>query len=137
KFFVFFFQAEDGIRDRTVTGVQTCALPIFTSGSVGTQALGVAGWNLRSTRGRDFWRSVFRELRLGTVGGVLASIVVGLLTWLLFHSPLLAVALGLGFGFTLLVAAISGLVLPTLLQGFRLRGSLVSAPLLDPIIAFI
>src|SRR2546430_7610538 len=26
---VFFFQAEDGIRDLTVTGVQTCALPIF------------------------------------------------------------------------------------------------------------
>src|SRR5207245_4618522 len=26
---VFFFQAEDGIRDATVTGVQTCALPIF------------------------------------------------------------------------------------------------------------
>ena len=25
----FFFQAEDGIRDRLVTGVQTCALPIF------------------------------------------------------------------------------------------------------------
>ena len=24
----FFFQAEDGIRDRLVTGVQTCALPI-------------------------------------------------------------------------------------------------------------
>src|SRR5256886_9401621 len=28
-FFCFFFQAEDGIRDLTVTGVQTCALPIF------------------------------------------------------------------------------------------------------------
>src|SRR2546430_12874198 len=27
--FVFFFQAEDGIRDLTVTGVQTCALPIY------------------------------------------------------------------------------------------------------------
>ena len=26
--FSFFFQAEDGIRDRDVTGVQTCALPI-------------------------------------------------------------------------------------------------------------
>src|SRR2546430_3203305 len=26
--FFFFFQAEDGIRDLTVTGVQTCALPI-------------------------------------------------------------------------------------------------------------
>src|SRR5207244_7523864 len=29
---VFFFQAEDGIRDDLVTGVQTCALPIFPTG---------------------------------------------------------------------------------------------------------
>src|SRR5687768_18380674 len=28
-FFFFFFQAEDGIRDVAVTGVQTCALPIY------------------------------------------------------------------------------------------------------------
>src|SRR5687767_15175665 len=28
-YFFFFFQAEDGIRDKLVTGVQTCALPIF------------------------------------------------------------------------------------------------------------
>src|SRR5689334_24338351 len=31
--FFFFFQAEDGIRDGTVTGVQTCALPIFDAGA--------------------------------------------------------------------------------------------------------
>src|SRR2546429_6736102 len=30
-FFFFFFQAEDGIRDVAVTGVQTCALPIWAS----------------------------------------------------------------------------------------------------------
>src|SRR2546426_1044337 len=30
--YFFFFQAEDGIRDYKVTGVQTCALPIFESG---------------------------------------------------------------------------------------------------------
>ena len=29
KFAIFFFQAEDGIRDSRVTGVQTCALPIW------------------------------------------------------------------------------------------------------------
>src|SRR2546425_13269176 len=28
-YWFFFFQAEDGIRDKLVTGVQTCALPIF------------------------------------------------------------------------------------------------------------
>src|SRR5699024_12085049 len=32
--YFFFFQAEDGIRDRNVTGVQTCALPIFTDNAV-------------------------------------------------------------------------------------------------------
>src|SRR5690606_40092070 len=31
--FVFFFQAEDGIRDFHVTGVQTCALPIWLDGA--------------------------------------------------------------------------------------------------------
>src|SRR3990170_8226651 len=31
SFFFFFFQAEDGIRDDLVTGVQTCALPISTA----------------------------------------------------------------------------------------------------------
>src|SRR5258707_8271094 len=31
-YFFFFFQAEDGIRDIGVTGVQTCALPICTIG---------------------------------------------------------------------------------------------------------
>src|SRR5699024_11758635 len=32
--FCFCFQAEDGIRDRNVTGVQTCALPIWSWGVV-------------------------------------------------------------------------------------------------------
>src|SRR2546429_3184748 len=32
--FFFFFQAEDGIRDVAVTGVQTCALPIFYGGAM-------------------------------------------------------------------------------------------------------
>src|SRR5262249_59564814 len=34
--FFFFFQAEDGIRDWSVTGVQTCALPIFVPGVLQT-----------------------------------------------------------------------------------------------------
>src|SRR2546430_16495475 len=38
----FFFQAEDGIRDLTVTGVQTCALPILHASTVPN--LNVAGF---------------------------------------------------------------------------------------------
>src|SRR3989441_12657973 len=54
----FFFQAEDGIRDKLVTGVQTCALPILKDGTALTDytpdeierkysinlAIGVAEW---------------------------------------------------------------------------------------------
>src|SRR5689334_24347909 len=36
----FFFQAEDGIRDGTVTGVQTCALPIF-NGRAGLSSMAI------------------------------------------------------------------------------------------------
>src|SRR5699024_7007753 len=43
----FFFQAEDGIRDRNVTGVQTCALPI-------SQANGVLDFFIRSNTGNHW-----------------------------------------------------------------------------------
>src|SRR5207247_8366722 len=39
----FFFQAEDGIRDPLVTGVQTCALPIFLLGKLGKGAVHAPG----------------------------------------------------------------------------------------------
>src|SRR5205809_5726107 len=38
--FFFFFQAEDGIRDVAVTGVQTCALPISRRPLVGENTVG-------------------------------------------------------------------------------------------------
>src|SRR6266496_3041303 len=69
----FFFQAEDGIRDLYVTGVQTCALPIFAAlttaclGSGGgalawsyqeaTSAASTSGWNCtpRTLPNRNAW----------------------------------------------------------------------------------
>src|SRR2546425_1194377 len=39
-FFFFFFQAEDGIRDKLVTGVQTCALPISGGPHLGSAPRG-------------------------------------------------------------------------------------------------
>src|SRR5699024_11280048 len=49
-FFFFFFQAEDGIRDRNVTGVQTCALPILHAVSL---ALGKKFFRKFSVRNHD------------------------------------------------------------------------------------
>src|SRR5256886_7655108 len=54
RLFFFFFQAEDGIRDLTVTGVQTCALPISTAGYAGyKQRLDVSRDRLLSSG--SFW----------------------------------------------------------------------------------
>src|SRR5215469_16591095 len=44
--FFFFFQAEDGIRDLYVTGVQTCALPISGTGESGFIAVHPADPNI-------------------------------------------------------------------------------------------
>src|SRR6266478_3229011 len=47
-FFFFFFQAEDGIRDLTVTGVQTCALPILALGIDCVVSPGSSGSTIRA-----------------------------------------------------------------------------------------
>src|SRR5256886_8993084 len=51
--FFFFFQAEDGIRDLTVTGVQTCALPISTFDSGDTTTLNGDGTFARTVSFAD------------------------------------------------------------------------------------
>src|SRR5260221_1405150 len=77
--FFFFFQAEDGIRDHCVTGVQTCALPIsppdrlvysvsrLTSTgevpSVARPAARQSGFLLRSLEPRHRHRSIARAAR--------------------------------------------------------------------------
>src|SRR6266850_811341 len=48
----FFFQAEDGIRDYKVTGVQTCALPISAAAAPRARRL-LSASKYRTTRARD------------------------------------------------------------------------------------
>src|SRR2546425_9555432 len=69
----FFFQAEDGIRDKLVTGVQTCALPIFPSGDAG-DFHGIGDTTVTPTiiasRGvgfQDFYGRAFRRARRPTL----------------------------------------------------------------------
>src|SRR3712207_9418891 len=68
---VFFFQAEDGIRDIGVTGVQTCALPISASATA-------TGSNLASSTGPSSPSSATRQsLASSTHGSPQASISSG------------------------------------------------------------
>src|SRR6476620_8548897 len=49
---IFFFQAEDGIRDSGVTGVQTCALPIYEPTITHTATLTATRTATQQSRGR-------------------------------------------------------------------------------------
>src|SRR2546428_12160471 len=51
--FFFFFQAEDGIRDLIVTGVQTCALPISILSTGAVERIGDPGARLSLRKGAD------------------------------------------------------------------------------------
>src|SRR5215217_9570750 len=65
-FFFFFFQAEDGIRDIGVTGVQTCALPIF-AGAVGpeeAERLARADGEVDAADGLDLAEALHEPLHL-------------------------------------------------------------------------
>src|SRR2546429_5046960 len=91
---VFFFQAEDGIRDVAVTGVQTCALPIsvFTRRSLGilwsqSDFVGDSGRKWRKERSKH-WRA--RQCETSRSALVLSSEQVKLgLTKLGFRDQLL------------------------------------------------
>src|SRR5438874_9765374 len=70
--FPFFFQAEDGIRDLYVTGVQTCALPISARDAAGNVATGSFSVTVRDAtspagtivlNGRSEERRVGKECR--------------------------------------------------------------------------
>src|SRR5438034_345636 len=78
--FFFFFQAEDGIRDHCVTGVQTCALPILVrltpvtptgdgTVAVAGRALAGAGRIGRLTTATTWYAGVLAERPLGKVPG--------------------------------------------------------------------
>src|SRR5207237_7514726 len=66
-YFCFFFQAEDGIRDSSVTGVQTCALPISAARRVLLDGRDITGVQPHQTcrmgLGRSFQRTnIFPKL---------------------------------------------------------------------------
>src|SRR5688572_31106335 len=75
-FIFFFFQAEDGIRDLTVTGVQTCALPIslvilellLEAGDVAADVLEFLLGLLQAALG-DLEHLLFFDGGLGVAGG--------------------------------------------------------------------
>src|SRR2546430_3413294 len=69
EMFLFFFQAEDGIRDLTVTGVQTCALPICSARSSALTRVMCSASTARTKRSRKRRRSEAGPLNKPSMAG--------------------------------------------------------------------
>src|SRR5256885_13117098 len=66
--FFFFFQAEDGIRDYKVTGVQTCALPIWPLLPSTSAFCYAVGWTQHTTGAQFIRAACVLQLLLGNIG---------------------------------------------------------------------
>src|SRR2546430_10810161 len=86
---VFFFQADDGLQDLTVTGVQTCALPIFFMFLILPASAAISGSGMSMTMTATESRFSFLTLPL-------ALYLLGYVVWLgdrvTLHAPALALA---------------------------------------------
>src|SRR5256885_3958982 len=81
-YFFFFFQAEDGIRDYKVTGVQTCALPIFFCSALLGAGLGFLWFNCHPA-----------QMFMGDTGSLPIGGALGIVA-VLIHQPLVLVIAG-------------------------------------------
>jgi magnesium transporter len=105
-------------------------MPIVASmgGNAGTQALTVA---VRALATRDLtsanaWRVVRREVAVGLMNGITFALIIGTVSWLWFSWPELGLVIGLAMTINLVVAGLSGVVVPLLLDRFELDPALAS-----------
>src|SRR5688572_6104312 len=120
SFFFFFFQAEDGIRDLTVTGVQTCALPIFAWIGPGAAPSVVGALPGASWFGRALLVRALGSMEDPGLVPVLAAAA---------RDPAWAVRESAAEGLGLAAGAVPADILPALLRdpSWRVRGAAVDA----------
>lgn len=105
-------------------------MPIVASmgGNAGTQSMAVAvrGIATRDLTSANVWRLIRRETMVGLVNGILFAVVMGVIGYFWFGSLLLAVVIGAAMVINLVVAGLSGIGLPALLERLGVDPALAS-----------
>jgi magnesium transporter len=110
--------------------VLAALMPVVAAmgGNAATQSLTVAVRALatRDLTGANAWRVVRRELAVGIINGVAFAAVMGIAAWGLFGAPMIGLVIGLALILTLVVAALSGVLVPLALNRMGLDPALSS-----------
>ncbi len=119
-----------GLFEATLQEVVALAvlMPVVASmgGIAGTQTLtliirGLALGQVTNTNRRALLR---KELRVGGLNGVIWAIVVGITVSFWFHSPLIGFVIALAIMMNIIAAAFSGVIIPVILNKFKLDPAL-------------
>ncbi len=106
------------IFDATIQQIVALAvlMPIVASmgGNAGTQTLTVAVRALatRELTAANAARTVWKEVRVGALNGVLFAVLMGLIAWAWFADPALGAVIAVAMIFNLLVAGLAGALVP-------------------------
>ncbi|WPY95816.1 magnesium transporter [Limimaricola variabilis] len=118
--------------EETIAGLVALAvlMPIVASmgGNAGTQSLTVA---VRAIATRDLttsnvWRVIRREVAVGLINGLAFALVMGVVGLLWFGSPMLGAVIAVAMVINLVVAGLSGVVVPVVLDRFGIDPALAS-----------
>lgn len=128
-----------GLFSATIEQVVALAvlMPIVASmgGNAGTQSLTIAVRALatRELSNANAWRFIIKETAVGFLNGILFAILIGGIAWYWFDNMLLGGVIGAAMVINLIVAGLSGITIPVLLEKLKIDPALASAVFLTTI----
>ena len=107
-------------------------IPVITAmgGNVGTQtsSITVRGIAIKKVRPENMVEVLFKEFKVGAVMGIICGIVAGSVASLWHHKPLLGVVVGTAMFSAIIIASLTGAVMPVLFKKFNIDPALASGP---------
>ncbi|MEZ3454123.1 MAG: magnesium transporter [Oscillospiraceae bacterium] len=107
-----------------------------TGGNCGSQSstLIIRGMALDEIRLRDFFKVVFKELRIALICAAVLSVVNGLRVLITYKDPALALVIGLSLIGTVVIAKLVGAMLPMGAKALRLDPAIMANPLITTVV---
>lgn len=107
-----------------------------TGGNCGSQSstLVIRGIAVDEIEFKDTFKVVFREIRIALVVGIMLALVNGVRVMIMYHDPLLAVAVGITMMCTIALAKTVGCALPLIAKKCGLDPAIMAAPLITTLV---
>ncbi len=107
-----------------------------TGGNAGTQVstLVIRGMALGEIKLKDYFKVLYKELRVSIIVGVVLAVVNFLRVWIFHHDPMLALTVSASLLFTVVLAKLVGCTLPMIARKLKIDPALMASPIITTIV---